>query len=85
MFASRERVVEDLLEDHWVMKARPGVLEKGHLESIAELTRGEITMLLRFSPANASALTPRKYRIYEERYSGRTIWDSWRPWRSQTI
>jgi len=79
--AQQERVVEDLLEDHWMMKTRPGVLDRKNLDSLAELVRGDVTMLLRFSPATASALEPRKYRIYEERYSGRTIRDSWRPWK----
>ena len=40
MFAQREKVVDDLLENHWVMKARPGVLERSHLDSLAELARG---------------------------------------------
>ena len=85
MFAQRDRVVEDLLEDHWVMKAIPEVLDRRHFDALAETARDDVTMILRFSPANASALEPRKYRIHEEQYSGRAVRDSWRPWKENPL
>lgn len=61
--------MEDMLLDRRVMDLRPGVLSRTHLEMLAKELVGDVSMLVRFSPANASNLAPDKYRHYEEWYS----------------
>jgi hypothetical protein len=51
---------------HRLMQPDLGVIKRNHLEILVDLTRGDVSMLLRFSPASALALPPDRYRIYEE-------------------
>jgi len=80
--ASREQVMEDMLTDHRSMQSNPGTLRYEHLESLAEILRGDVSMLIRFSPGNASGLVPTKYQLYEERYAKLHDYQQWRPWSS---
>jgi hypothetical protein len=36
-----------------------------------------------FDPNNLRSMSgfPKKYKVYEERYSGKQVRDSWRPWK----
>ena len=79
--ASREQVMEDMLTDHREMQTNPGTLRRDQLESLTELTKGDVSMLLRFSPANASGLIPEKYKLYEERYAKLHEYQPLRPWK----
>ena len=81
--ATREQVMEDMLMDRSVMVSDPGVLSRSHLESLAEQTVGDVSMLVRFSPGNASSLTPDKYQRYEESYSNARERRPWRPWNNK--
>lgn len=47
----------------------PDTLQREHLETLSELVKGDVHMLIRFSPANASGLAPEKYSLYEHRYA----------------
>ncbi len=53
--------MEEMLTDHREMQSNPGTLRREHLEFLAELAKGDVSMLLRFSPRNASGLVPEKY------------------------
>jgi len=78
--------MEDVFTDHRLMRSHPGVLNRNHLETLAELVRGDVSMLLRFSPANASVLPPDRYKLYEERYAkGRQPWRPWNDESSKTV
>ena len=78
--ASREQVMEDMLTDYREMQANPGTLQREHLETLAELVRGDVSMMIRFSPGNASVLVPAKYHQYEKRYTRLHDYQPWRPW-----
>ena len=78
--AQQQHVKEDLLQDHRTMKPNPGTLTKKHLESLAEQVVGDVSILLKFSPAVASILTPETYQRYESRYSNKKERKPWRPW-----
>ena len=74
-------VMEVTLVDHRLMRPNPVTLNWEHLEQLADMVLGDVSMLLRFSPASASVLTPDRYLVYEERYAkGRK---SWRPWNEE--
>jgi hypothetical protein len=59
----------DVIEDFDSMRPRAGVLNRRHLDDLAEILVGDVNMIVRFSPANASSLAPDKYQLYESRYS----------------
>lgn len=80
--ATRQKVMEDIALDRKLMEPNPGVLSRSDLESLAELVVGDVSMLVRFSPGNASSLMPEKYRLYEARYSSADSRKPWRPWNS---
>jgi hypothetical protein len=77
---NRKQVTDDLLQDYKIMKPDPGVLKRTHLESLAEQVIGDVSLLLKFSPAVASELTPEAYNRYESRYSEKKERKPWRPW-----
>jgi len=79
--ASREQVVEDMLTDHRKMQSNPGILQREHLESLAKLVCGDVSMMIRFSPGDASGLIPAKYLQYEQRYARLHDYKPWKPWR----
>ena len=81
--AERQQVIEDLLQDHRVMRPDPGILTRQHLESLAEQVIGDVSILLKFSPAVASELTPETYHRYESRYSNKKTRKPWRPWNTE--
>ena len=62
------------------MQSNPGTLQRAHLESIAEIVTGDVSMLIRFSSAYASGLLPQKYELYEGRYARLHDYKPWRPW-----
>jgi len=78
--ASREQIIEDILDDHREMGPHPSTLRREHLESLAERVKGDVSMLIRFSPANASGLLPQKYQLYKSRYARLHDYKPWRPW-----
>ena len=78
--ANRKQVIDDILQDYRIMKPNPGVLKRTHFESLAEQVVGDVSLLLKFSPAVASELTPETYNRYESRYSEKKERKPWRPW-----
>jgi hypothetical protein len=82
--AEQQQVREDLLQDHKTMKPNPGILTKHHIETLAKHVVGDVSLLLKFSPAVASELTPETYHRYESRYSS-DVKDRkpWRPWNTE--
>lgn len=46
-----------------------GILSRENLEDLAEATRAETYMIVKFGPAQASRLSPSKYKTYHNRYS----------------
>jgi hypothetical protein len=82
--AEQQQVREDLLQDQTTMKPNPGILTKHHLETLAKHVVGDVSLLLRFSPAIASELTPETYNRYESRYSNEgKERKPWRPWNEE--
>jgi hypothetical protein len=82
--AEQRQVKEDLLQDHRAMKPNPGILMKHHLETLAMHVVGDVSLLLKFSPAVASELTPETYHRYESRYSSdKKERKPWRPWNEE--
>jgi hypothetical protein len=81
--AEQQQVTEDLLQDHKALKPDPGTLTRKHLESLAEQVVGDVSILLKFSPAVASDLTPETYQRYESRYSNKKARKPWRPWNAE--
>jgi len=78
--AEQQQVIDDILQDYTVMKPNPGILKKEHLESLAERVVGDVSILLKFSPAVASNLTPETYQRYQSQYSEKKARKPWRPW-----
>jgi hypothetical protein len=78
--ANRKQVIDDILQDYRIMKPNPGVLKRVHFESLAEQVVGDVSLLLKFTPAVASELTPETYNRYESRYSEKKERKPWRPW-----
>ncbi len=77
--ALREQIMEDMLTHHMELQSNPSTLQRRHLESLAALVNGDVSMLLRFSPRNASGLVPTKYHQYEERYANLHDYRQWKP------
>ena len=67
--AERERVMLKASLEPDTLYPRPGMLTREHLERLAEKVRGDVTMVVKFSPSDASDLTRRVHDRYEERYS----------------
>jgi hypothetical protein len=78
--AEQQQVREDIIHDHKILKPGPGTLTKHHLETLAEQVVGDVSILLKFSPAVASEITPETYQRYESRYSNKKRQKPWRPW-----
>ncbi len=70
-----------MLLDHKEMQSNSSKIQREHLETLAELVKGDVSMLIRFSPANASGLVPVKYQRYEERYAKLHDYQPWKPWK----
>lgn len=78
--AEQQQVIDELLQDYKTMKPNPGILKKEHLESLAERVVGDVSILLKISPAAASNLTPETYQRYQSQYSEKKARKPWRPW-----
>ena len=65
--------MEDMLLNPREMQSNPSTLQTAHLETLADVVKGDVSMLIQFSPANASGLVPVKYQRYEERYAVETL------------
>ncbi|MHA2178347.1 MAG: hypothetical protein ACXAAO_03985 [Candidatus Thorarchaeota archaeon] len=83
--AERQQVREDLLQDHRIMRPNPGTLNRKHLELLAERVVNDVSMLLKFSAAVVSDLTPETYQHYESLYAKRKVRKPWRPWNANEI
>ncbi len=75
--------MEDMLLEHRSMQSNSGTLRYEHRESLAELVKGDLSMLLRFSSGNASGLVSSKYYQYEQWYAKLHTYQPWRPWKRQ--
>jgi hypothetical protein len=78
--SEQQQVIDELLQDYKTMKPNPGILKKEHLESLAERVVGDVSILLKISPAAASNLTPETYQRYQSQYSEKKARKPWRPW-----
>jgi hypothetical protein len=64
-----EQVMTDVLREPSIMKFKPGVLNREHIDIPSENVMGEVRLIARFSPANASNQSTELYERYRDRYS----------------
>ncbi|MFX1483092.1 MAG: hypothetical protein ACFFCP_07870 [Promethearchaeota archaeon] len=81
--AERRQVMDDILQDYKILEPAPGTLSREHLVTLAEHVVGDVSIILKFSPAVASSLTPETYHRYESRYSETRERRPWRPWNTE--